>query len=141
MSLCDRFIHYICHYAPTYKPSHLPSNLTCQAEPCLPLLSLTVEPPKGAEPLTIHMVRVLSLWSSASGPLLSSPLWSSTLKGPYQSSPLKGPLPMVEPPKGSLTVEPAYASLSVECAYAPYRPFSLRSVRKSGHPPFHPTCL
>ena len=30
----------MCHYAPTYKPSHLPSNLTCQAEPCLPLLSM-----------------------------------------------------------------------------------------------------
>jgi hypothetical protein len=35
-----------------------------------------VEPPKGTESLTIHMVRVLS--------------------SPYQSSPLKGPLPMVE---------------------------------------------
>jgi hypothetical protein len=60
-----------------------------------PLLSLMVEHPKGTESLTIHMVRVLSLWSSASGPYQSSPLkgpyQSSPVAGPYQSSPLKGP--------------------------------------------------
>jgi hypothetical protein len=60
----------ICHYAHD------------RIEISSPLLSLMVEPPKGTESLTIHMVRVLSLslmveylkvlWSSASGPLLNS---------------------------------------------------------------------
>jgi hypothetical protein len=80
-----------------------------------------VEHPKGTESLTIHMVRVLSLWSS----LLTHPYQSSPLKGALAHSTVKerdgvthysygeGPLPMVERLR-SLTVEPAYASLSVE---------------------------
>jgi hypothetical protein len=89
------------------------------------LRSLSVEPPKGTESLTIHMVRVLSLWSSASGPL---PLLSLMVEHPKGSliveylkvlwSSASGPLPMVEPAYASLTVEPAYASLTVEPAYA-----------------------
>jgi hypothetical protein len=48
------------------------------------LRSLSVEPPKGTESLTIHMVRVLSLWSSASGPL---PLLSLMVEQRLRSSP------------------------------------------------------
>jgi hypothetical protein len=62
----------ICHYAHD------------RIEISSPLLSLMVEPPKGTESLTIHMVRVLSLTVepayaslSVEPPKGSSPLWSS----------------------------------------------------------------
>ena len=58
----------------------------------LKVLSLSVEPAYASYG---RAPPVLSLWSSASGPL-----------------------PMVEPAYASLTVEPAYASLTVEPAYA-----------------------
>jgi hypothetical protein len=69
-----------------------------------------VEHPKGTESLTIHMVRVLSLWSSASGPL---PMVERLRSSPYGRAPpvlslwssASGPLPMVERLR-SLSVEP-----------------------------------
>ena len=111
--------------------------LLVEQEMTSPLLSLTVEPPKGTESLTIHMMRVLTSRAPSPLPLLNSRVpkgpWGRVPKGPLLNSRACLRILMVEYLKVlwsstspllslmvehlkvlSLSVEPAYASLSVE---------------------------